>query len=270
MIFVPLYSGSSGNALLIVNEGTKVLIDAGKPGNWICQALHAAGVNPEDLDGIIVTHEHSDHVHGVGVMARKYHIPVYANIETWNAMAYKIGNVPQDCVRIAPDSDFYIGNVGIEPFDIPHDAAHPVGYRLWAGDCSVSTATDLGRFTKKVCDRIAGSSLILLESNHDVDMLRANPGYSSQLKTRILGNHGHLSNDACAEAMMQLLEKGTSHFILGHLSGENNTPELALQVSTSKAKSAGLKIGKDIFIDVAYRDHVSNGYNISSSEICLK
>lgn len=270
MIFIPLYSGSSGNALLVMNEGTKILIDAGKPGNWICQALHSAGVNPEELDGIIVTHEHSDHVHGVGVMSRKYRIPVYANAETWKAMEWKVGNIPQGCIRISPENDFYIGSIGIEPFDIPHDAAHPVGYRLWAGNCSISTATDLGRFTKKVYDRIAGSSLILLESNHDVDMLRANPNYSSQLKTRILGNHGHLSNDACADAMMQLVEGGTNHFILGHLSGENNTADLALQVSSSKAAAAGMKIGKDIFIDVAYRDHVSNGYEVTSGEIRLR
>lgn len=253
-----------------MHEGTKILIDSGKPGNWICQALHSANVNPEELDGIIITHEHSDHVQGAGVMSRKYHIPIYANAETWKAMEWKVGNIRQECVRIVDGSDFYIGNLGIEPFDIPHDAAHPVGYRIWAGECSISTATDLGRFTKKVCDRIAGSSLILLESNHDVDMLKSNPRYSSQLKTRILGNHGHLSNESCADAMMQLYSKGTSHFILGHLSGENNTPEIAMEVNKSHAEANGLRVGKDIFMDVAYRDRVSNGYEITPGEIHLR
>ena len=232
MIFCPLYSGSSGNALFVQAGNTRLLIDAGKSGKCIREALLSIGVEPATLNAILVTHEHSDHIAGVGVLCRKYHIPVLANAPTWNAMARKVGEIPPG-MRLTFDShsDFYLGDIGVAPFLIPHDAAEPVGFRLYHGALSISTATDLGRFTKALREQLSGSNLVLLESNHDPDMLRRNEHYSAALKERILGNRGHLSNAACADAVIQLAQTGVKQIILGHLSGENNLPELALATS---------------------------------------
>lgn len=264
MSFCPLYSGSSGNALFVRYGDTGLLIDAGKPGRTLTDALRRIDVAPETLSGILVTHEHSDHVSGVGVMARKYHLPIYATAGTWKGMAGKnLGEIPAELKReIRPEEDFYLGQMNILPFSIPHDAAQPVGYRIACGGMSVSTATDLGHFSRRVFDHIRGSSLVLLESNHDPDLLRANPRYSAWLKQRILGDHGHLSNEACGEALVQLTETGTRCVILGHLSGENNRPDLAMAVSTAAAERAGIRPGKDIRLDIALRDTPGSVYTM--------
>ena len=146
------------------------------------------------------------------------------------------------------------------PFSIPHDAADPVGFRLYGGKMSVATATDLGAFTEDVYANVAGSTLVLLESNHDPGMLRANPRYSQALKARILGDHGHLSNEACSEALLRLIAAGTADVILGHLSGENNTPTLARRVSADRLAREGITPGEDVRMQVALRDEVGQVY----------
>lgn len=163
-------------------------------------------------------------------------------------------------------SDFYIGDVGVVPFSIPHDAADPVGYRLWGGGLSIATATDLGHFPRSVRDAVAGSSLVLLESNHDPDMLRHNDHYNERLKQRILGNRGHLSNAACADALLQIVESGTKNVILGHLSGENNTPSLAYHISEDRMTREGIRLGQDLTLDVALRDRVGNIYTLGNGK----
>jgi phosphoribosyl 1,2-cyclic phosphodiesterase len=263
MYFCPLYSGSSGNALFCQAGKTRLLIDAGKTGSSIAAALAQIGVAPETLSGMLITHEHSDHILGAGVMARKYHLPVYATVETWRAMDGKIGKVPGDLIRtVQSGKGFWLGDIGVEPFSIPHDAADPVGYRLWGGNLSISTATDLGVFTESVFERIAGSTLVLLESNHDPDMLRTNPRYSPPLKARILGEKGHLSNEACAAALLRLIAGGTKHLILGHLSGENNTPALARRVSESAMTREGIRAGADVSLQIALRDEVGDLFRL--------
>ena len=263
MYFCPLYSGSSGNALFVQYEDTRLLIDAGKPGKQIDEALRGIGVDPATLSGLLITHEHSDHIAGAGVLARKYKLPVYATGGTWEAMEGKIGKIHPDLrVEIRAGQDFYLGDLGVVPFPIPHDAADPVGFRLYGGSLSVATATDLGHFSSDVFNEIAGSDLILLESNHDPDMLRANPRYASWLKQRILGDRGHLSNEACAEALLRLTAAGTGTVLLGHLSGENNTPELALRVSTEALAREDIRPGRDLRLSVALRDQTSPLYTI--------
>ena len=263
MIFCPLYSGSSGNALFVQYGRTRLLIDAGKPGKTLHEALGQIGVDPATIDAILITHEHSDHIAGAGVMCRKHHIPIYANQTTWDAMAGKLGNVPEDCRRtFESDGDFYLGDIGVVPFRIPHDAAEPVGYRLWGGGLSISTATDLGHFPRHVRDAVAGSSLVLLESNHDPEMLRMNAHYSPYLQQRILGNHGHLSNEACADALTQLVNTGVRNVILGHLSGENNRPELALATSEERMEREGVRLGADLQLELAWRDHIGSVYTL--------
>ena len=267
MYFCPLYSGSSGNALFCQYGNTRLLIDAGRTGSCLSAALERIGVRPETLSGILITHEHTDHIQGAGVMARKYHLPLYATQETWRAMAGKIGKVPGDLIRtVQSGRSFWLGEIGVEAFPIPHDAADPVGYRLWGGRTSVSTATDLGVFTEDVYANIAGSTLILLESNHDPDLLRANPHYNQALKARILGDHGHLSNESCAQALLRLIAGGTRHLILGHLSGENNTPTLARRVSESAMLREGIRPGDDVQLQVALRDEIGEIYMLKETE----
>lgn len=263
MYFCPLFSGSAGNALFCQYGNTRILIDAGKAGKTIDEALASVGVDPATLDAVLITHEHSDHIHGVGVMARRYHLPLYATQETWRAMDGKIGKIPGDLIRTTQSGkSFWLGDIGVEPFSIPHDAADPVGYRLWGGRLSVSTATDLGEFTENVYSAVRGSTLVLLESNHDPELLRANPRYSAQLKARILGDHGHLSNESCAEALLRLISAGTGTVLLGHLSGENNTPELARRVSTEALAREGIRPGRDVQLNVALRDTVGAVYTL--------
>lgn len=266
MIFCPLYSGSSGNALFVQAGRTRVLVDAGLSGKAILQALDQIGVPPESLDALLITHEHMDHIKGAGVISRKLHLPVYATAPTWQAMARQLGEIAPRCHReFDPEDEFYIGEMGVSPFSIPHDAACPVGYRLYSGPVSLSTATDLGHFTQSVLAHIGGSDLVLLESNHDPDMLRANPHYPQALKNRILGNRGHLSNESCAQALEQLVGTGVRHVILGHLSGENNLPELAYNTSCRHLCRLGLTPGADVTVDMAWRDKVSQVYTLSDS-----
>ena len=264
MYFCPLFSGSSGNALFVQYGNTRLLIDAGKPGRQIEEALRLIGVPAETLSAVLITHEHSDHIHGAGILARKYKMPVYATAETWRAMEDKLGKIPPGVRHeFFAGQEFCLGELGISPFSIPHDAADPVGYRLWGGSVSIATATDLGHFSRDVFDRIRGSDLVLLESNHDPDLLRANPHYSQQLKRRILGDRGHLSNEACSQALLNLIAAGTRNVILGHLSGENNNPTLARRVSVSALEREGIRPGTDVRLQVALRDEVGDVFTLN-------
>lgn len=266
MLFCPLYSGSSGNCAFVQYGRTRLLIDAGKPGRTITDALNDINASPETLDAIVITHEHSDHICGAGVLSRRYHLPVYATAETWLAMDGKLGKIePGLRVTFDKGQDFYIGDIGVVPYSIPHDAADPVGYHLFGGGVSLAVATDLGHVTKRVLEEIRTAGLVLLESNHDPDMLMCNDHYSAALKRRILGNHGHLSNDACADTMLKLVEQGVKNIVLGHLSGENNTPRLALDTSVNRAELEGLRVGPDgdVDIDLAWRDRVGSVYTLT-------
>ena len=261
--FCPLFSGSGGNAIFVGAGDSRILIDAGMPGRSIENALKEIDILPETLTGIVVTHEHSDHVKGVGIISRKYHVPIYANERTWNAMARSVGEVsPRDRRIIDTDNDFYIGDLALLPFSIPHDAADPVGYRVFYGGRSVATATDMGYMPKKVQKTLAGVNVLLLESNHDPDLLMQNPHYSLYLKQRILSNHGHLSNEASAEALVKLYESGTQSVLLGHMSGENNTPELALSTAVERLSREGIRVNEEILLDIAWRDRVSKKFVI--------
>ena len=263
MKFCPLYSGSSGNCTYIATEKTRLLVDAGMSGKMLCDALNAIHVLPETVDAILITHEHSDHVKGAGILSRKYHIPIYANAATWRAMERQVGAVPQALRRVFETGEsFFVGEMDVLPFSIPHDAADPVGFRVFAGGHSVATATDMGYLTQNTVDAIGGSDVVLLESNHDPDMLMQNPHYSARLKQRILGRHGHLSNESCAQAVLTLYETGVRHLVLGHLSGENNTPSMALETTLRAVEKYGLAQGEDIFIHIAWRDRVSGRFTV--------
>lgn len=241
MLFSSLFSGSSGNASLLEAGNTRILIDAGLAGNRIEQALTSIGIAPETLSAILVTHEHTDHVRGVGVLSRRYSLPVYANAACFDAMSGTVGEIKPSLVRIFQTGcDFYLGGVNILPFSIPHDAAEPVGYVLSHESKSVGVLTDIGHMDEHLYDAVENCSLLLLEANHDVDMLNEG-SYPYLLKRRILSRNGHLSNEDSARALCKLYTRGLRNAILGHLSAENNDERVAMATVKGMLKHEGIE-----------------------------
>lgn len=257
MIFCSLYSGSSGNSIFVSSGKAKILIDAGLPGKSIENALKEIGENPQELDGIFVTHEHSDHVKGVGVLSRKYNIPVYANANTWEAMSPIIGSVKIENIKVLNNKGLSVKDMDIINYSIPHDASDPSGFTVMANGKKVCIATDLGNFTDHVKENIKDADIILLESNHDVEMLKFGP-YPYVLKRRILSDIGHLSNEACGRAIVQVTDHKPKRVILGHLSKTNNYPELAYQTVLNILNENNIKIGEDIYLSMADRSKPSS------------
>lgn len=252
--FCSLFSGSSGNCLYIKSETTNLLIDAGVSARRIVNALAEIGENPFDIDGILVSHEHSDHCKGVGILSRKYNIPVYANQETWEAM--ELGEIGESCVKeFTQEQDFTIGDLKIFPFPIPHDAAKPSGFSVFGEGCKITVATDIGHMTNSLLEAFESSDLLFLESNHDTEMLKVGP-YPYSLKQRILGKEGHLSNEMAGKTIAYMAERGTKKFILGHLSKENNFPELAYETVCNFLQAKNICPKNDIHLEVAMRDKV--------------
>ena len=253
--FLSLISGSSGNSTFISDGSTNLLIDCGMSGKKLAESLASIGFTPDSLDAILITHEHIDHVRGAGIVARRHKIPIYTTAGTHAAM--EIGNI-DDTMRhiVCADQDFSIGSIGIRPFTIPHDAAEPVGYSFFCGNQKFSLATDIGAMNDTILNAIKGSESVLLESNHDIDMLRFG-GYPFPLKQRILGKFGHLSNESAAAAALELVKSGTKKLMLGHLSLENNRPEIAMLETYNTLIGAGVEVGSDITLTVADRYHVT-------------
>lgn len=251
MDILSLRSGSRGNAALVSGGNTKLLVDCGVSGKSVTSALADVDVYPEDISAIAVTHEHADHIAGIGVMMRRYHIPVWANAATWAAMESQVGKIDKSLVNIFDNnSSFEIGEIGVNPFSIPHDAADPVGYSFEFDGEKVAVATDIGELKKDLFEALRGSKTVLLESNHDINMLEIG-NYPPLLKRRIRGRLGHLSNDDAGRAAEFLVRLGTERIILGHLSEENNYPELARQTVICALGDAGIKCGRDVILGVA-------------------
>lgn len=261
--FCSLNSGSNGNATYVAAGNTRLLVDAGLSGRTIANALDSIGVLPETLSGILATHEHGDHIRGIGVLSRKYHLPVYANEATWQKMYRSVGEIPAHLRRVFTTGEsFFVGDLDVMPFAIPHDTVEPVAFRLYAGGKSVAVATDMGHVPKRVLRMLEGADLVLLEANHDETMLMHNPRYSDALKRRILSSKGHLSNANSAMTLMNLYASGVKRALLGHLSQDNNTPELAMQTVTHLLDREGLKVGRDILLEMAWRDRRSGFFTI--------
>ena len=253
--FCTLFSGSSGNASVLRTESGALLIDCGMSGKQVLAALQAAHIAPAELRAVLVTHEHSDHVKGVGVISRKLNLPVYATAGTWEGMSGAVGEISA--------AHQVLDGLEVTPFSTPHDANEPVGYRIYLpGGSSIAVATDLGYFSETVRDAVLGANVVLLESNHDPDLLKQNPHYPSALKSRILGRKGHLSNASGASAAVELLNAGARHLLLGHLSSENNTPEMAFQTSKAALENEGARVGSDVTLHVASRYQPSVVYTI--------
>jgi len=261
--FCPLFSGSSGNSLLVRCGDTALLVDAGVSAARIIRESAAAGVNPAALGGILITHEHSDHICGAGILSRKLDLPIFAPRKTWDAMQEKLGKISEKNIRmLEPGEDFYLGEMNILPFRTPHDAADPVGYSFSSGACKLTILTDIGCLKNDWLQAAVGSGTVLLESNHDRDMLIAGK-YPYELKRRILGTRGHLSNEDAGRAAAQLAGLGVTDIILGHLSKENNFPQLAYETVAMALRAAGYLPGEDVSLSVAKRDSRSEWHTIT-------
>jgi len=221
-----LASGSKGNSIYMAYNGTAVLFDAGLSAIEIERRMRSAKLDPAGLDAVIVSHEHMDHVRGVGVLSRRYRLPVYASSGTMKAAEKHLGRIAVHR-SFEPGSGFCIGNFSIHPFSITHDAADPSGFTVSANGVHVGIATDLGIATAVVKLHLAECSMLILEANHDPGMLENGP-YPWPLKQRIKGRSGHLSNESARLLVEELRHDGLKHLVLAHLSETNNTPEKAL------------------------------------------
>ena len=257
--FTILGSGSSGNCAYVETDSSRVLIDAGFSPRQIRQRLAAIGRTPENLSAILITHEHSDHISGLFGLAERLRIPIYCNRDTQEAIAWAFKerwNGKRDPLfdgmektaadfiaklewRLFQTGDrFELNDILVETFPIPHDAQDPVGFLLRTNAGNLGFATDLGHMTKLVAERIRAANVLVLESNHDIRMLQ-DSRRSWSLKQRILGRHGHLSNEAAADAASQIMSADLKHLYLAHLSRECNKPELAMRIMGERLSQIG-------------------------------
>ncbi len=231
MKLMSIASGSSGNCIYVGSEKTSVLVDAGVSRKRIGEGLSAADMDFKDINAILITHEHIDHTRALGVISRSYGIPMYATADTCSAIKNmpELGNFDYSLLHaVSPDADFEIGDISIEAHSIWHDAADPVCYTLKANGKKLSIATDMGGYDDYIVHNLQDSDALLVEANHDVRMLQVG-SYPYQLKQRILGKRGHLSNESSGKLIYNLLNNHIKAIILGHLSSENNYPELAYE-----------------------------------------
>ncbi|KRL02369.1 MBL fold metallo-hydrolase [Liquorilactobacillus capillatus] len=243
-----LASGSTGNVTYIETPKRKILVDAGLSGKKIAGLMQSIGRDLNDVDSLLVTHEHSDHCKGVGVLARKYQLDVYANKGTWGAMAHKIGKVPVEQKHIFEmGKTMSFGDLDIESFGVSHDAVEPQFYQIHHNGHAFVILTDTGYVSEGVEGVIKNADGYLLECNHDVEMLRMG-GYPWPLKQRILSDRGHLSNDDGATALMDILGRNTKKIYLGHLSQDNNVKELAHLTVASTMEQHDFGVGHDFNI----------------------
>lgn len=256
-----LASGSSGNSLLVTDGRTHVLVDAGISCRRICTGLKELGVEPTELAGVLITHEHSDHISGLTTLTKQLRLPVYASPGTGRQLCYRIAFLEELLRPVAPGEGFSIGGLAIESFPTSHDAAESVGYALSAGGRKAAVVTDLGYVTGAVLRGIRGADLLVAEANHDVEWVQSGP-YSYHLKARILGDRGHLSNEAGAELAWTAVEGGARTVVLAHLSHENNTPARAHEVVRGVLERRGAAVGWDVALEVAPRSEKSRRYTV--------
>lgn len=249
--FCSLYSGSTGNSLYVESDNVRILVDCGVSAKRVEEGLSKIGVDICDIDAILVTHEHSDHVQSLGTISKKFDIPVFANSKTWDAMPSQRDKISANNIKFYnANEDFEVGDFKIHPFSIPHDAANPCGFSFLCDNEKFSIATDLGHMTSNIMDCLEGSSFLCLEANYDPEVLKCSR-YPYLLKTRIAGPNGHLSNNLAGETIAKLINSGLKSVILGHLSKENNFPELAyktvleeLAMNNYDATSAHISVAK--------------------------
>lgn len=224
-------SGSSGNCIYVGSDATHLIVDVGISGKRMEQGLNSLGITGRELDGILITHEHTDHISGLGVVARKFGVPIFATKGTIRAIRSTkgLGEIEEQLFcEVHEDEKLTIKDLTVSPMKISHDAAQPVAYRIAYGNKKVGICTDLGEYNDYTVECLKGLDALLLEANHDEKMLQAGP-YPYYLKQRILGERGHLSNENSGRLLNRILHDGLQTIVLGHLSRENNLPELAYE-----------------------------------------
>ena len=260
--FCSFASGSSGNCCLIKSEETAILIDAGISGKKILAGLEETDTPREMVRAILVTHEHSDHVLSLPVLTKR--IPeaqVYANEATWDQIERPVPEERRELFETG--EEFQIGDLTIRPFPVSHDAAEPVGFSIFSGGRQISICTDSGYISEEIYEEISSADLLLLEANHEKEMLLFGK-YPYPLKQRILGDEGHLSNLTCGECLCRIIRENPKRrqVLLGHLSHENNTPEVAMQAIINTLEEERIFTGDDLQIEVAMRDQISDIYEL--------
>lgn len=262
MEFCPIASGSGGNCVYLGTAAARILVDAGLSGVRVERALASLNISPLSLRGIFLTHEHGDHILGAGVLARRYNVDIYATEGTWDYIERTrvLGKLrPEQKRVVCPGEDLDFGDMRIRPFIVSHDAASPVGYSFFFGGVKATVATDLGYVDKNTAESISDSDILLIESNHDLDMLHNGP-YPQHLKRRILSDKGHLSNVTCGQILTDLAH-GLKHIYLGHLSAENNDPLLAFETVRDMLEVANIPVnspcGAGVSLYLADRDSAS-------------
>jgi phosphoribosyl 1,2-cyclic phosphodiesterase len=251
-------SGSSGNCIFVGTNSTNLLVDAGVSAKRIENGLNGIDILPDTIQGVLVTHEHSDHVQGLGILARKYHIPIYATYETSVAIKKikSLGDIPDELIHfIQPDEAFQINDISVEPFSTSHDASNPVCYSFQSDGHKIGIATDLGKYDDYIVSKLDSSEILFIEANHDVNMLMVGK-YPYYLKQRILGDRGHLSNETSADLISKLINPRLQHILLAHLSKENNYEELAYETVCCELMSRGSSFSARN-VSVAHREQPS-------------
>ena len=257
----PLFSGSGGNSYYIGSRSAGLLIDAGRSARQLDRMLQRCGIDPMAIQGILITHEHSDHISGLTTLTKQLKLPVYASPGTGRQLCYRIAFLEELLRPVAPGEGFSVGGLAIESFPTSHDAAESVGYALSAGGRKAAVVTDLGYVTGAVLRGIRGADLLVAEANHDVEWVQSGP-YPYHLKARILGDRGHLSNEAGAELAWTAVEGGARTVVLAHLSHENNTPARAHEVVRGVLERRGAAVGRDVALEVAPRSEKSRRYTV--------
>lgn len=253
-------SGSSGNCIYVGDENTHLLIDAGISKKRIEAGLEVLNVKGEEISAIFITHEHVDHIQGLGVFSRKYEVPIYGTRGTIEGIrkCSNLGRMPEGLLHeISTDEDFEVGSIKVRPFKISHDANEPSGYRMENAEKAIAVATDLGKYDEYIVSNLQNLNAIVLEANHDIHMLEVGP-YPYPLKRRVMGDKGHLSNELSGRLLCDILHKDLEYVVLGHLSKENNYEELAYEtVKLEVTMGNNPYKGEDIPMMVAKRDTVS-------------
>jgi phosphoribosyl 1,2-cyclic phosphodiesterase len=260
-----LGSGSAGNSALVATDHCKILIDGGLSARQIAVRLEQCGMTPEQLDGILLTHEHGDHVCGLEVLCRKFDVPIYANSQTAEAVRYGCELDGHRNWRIfRTGAEFKICDITVQSFPVPHDAVDPVGFAFYAGASGLGFITDLGYATKMIVERLRPVHTLVIETNHDEKLLQNDTHRPWPVKQRIQSRHGHLSNNAAATVIEELLPGKIDRVVLGHLSRDCNTPELAIETVRGALKKVG-KIDIDVFC--ATQSAVSPRFRIGETEL---
>lgn len=248
--FCSLFSSSKGNSTFLASNSTRILVDAGVTCKRLSEALISREIDPASISGILITHEHSDHVKAIKVFCTKYNVPIYASAGTLKGIENTMLNGKFEVNKIVPGESFIIGDLKINSFPTPHDSRQSCCYTVeFPDDRIASVATDIGVMNDTIHNAIKKSDLVLLESNHDVQMLMTG-NYPYDLKRRIRSEKGHLSNEDCAKECLELLNGKTTRFFLGHLSEENNMPLLAYKTTASEFEQNSAKIGVDCLLEV--------------------